>query len=135
MSVGLVDTSCIVLLDDLDGAHLPERMVMSAVTVAELSAGAVLAVDPPQIAARLLTLQRAQSTIESLPFDDAAAQAFASVSAELRTAGRTRAARSFDVLIAATALSRGLPLYTVNPRDVAGVRGLTIKPVPHPDRA
>jgi predicted nucleic acid-binding protein len=41
------------------------------------------------------------------------------------SAGRkARGRRAFDLLIAATALSRELPLYTRNPGDLAGLGGL-----------
>jgi predicted nucleic acid-binding protein len=32
-------------------------------------------------------------------------------------------------MIAATALARGLPVYTCNPKDFAGIEGLTVVPV------
>lgn len=37
-------------------------------------------------------------------------------------------------MIAAVALANGLPLYTCNPDDVAGIDGLTVIEVSHPDR-
>jgi hypothetical protein len=36
-------------------------------------------------------------------------------------------------MIAAVAISNGLPLFTCNPRDFAGIDGLTVVAVPHPD--
>jgi hypothetical protein len=35
-------------------------------------------------------------------------------------------------MIAATALANGLPLYTCNPKDFAGIDGLTVVAVPVP---
>lgn len=58
--------------------------------------------------------------------------AFATVATSLRRRGRRRKARAFDTLIAATALSRGLPLYTCNPADFAGIDGLVVHTVPQP---
>jgi len=36
-------------------------------------------------------------------------------------------------MIAATALANGLPLNTCNPKDFAGIDGLTVVAVPVPD--
>ena len=38
-------------------------------------------------------------------------------------------------MIAAVALGNGLPLYTCNPDDFAGIDGLVVIAVTHPDRA
>ena len=46
-----------------------------------------------------------------------------------RRAGRKVSARTYDALIAATALAHGLPLYTANPDDFAGIDGLVVVPV------
>lgn len=61
-----------------------------------------------------------------MPFDSAAARAFAQISAELRTKGKKARARTFDALIAATAIANDLPLYTANPKDFEGIRNLTV---------
>ena len=37
-------------------------------------------------------------------------------------------------MIAAVALANGLPLYTCNPDDFAGMDGLVVIAVTHPDR-
>jgi predicted nucleic acid-binding protein len=37
-------------------------------------------------------------------------------------------------MIAAVALANGLPLYTRNPDDFAGIDGLVVIAVTHPDR-
>jgi hypothetical protein len=67
-------------------------------------------------------------------FDAAAARAFGTVAMALRSAGRKRAARAYDALIAATAIANGLPLYTCNPEDFEGIPALDLHSVPHPDR-
>jgi predicted nucleic acid-binding protein len=69
-----------------------------------------------------------------LPFDDAAARAFGRVAASLRSAGRKTSARTYDPLIAATALANGLPLYTANPDDFAAIDGLDVVPIALPVR-
>ena len=75
----------------------------------------------------------AEADFDPLPFDAEAARAFGQVAASLRRSGRTATARSYDAMIAAVALSNGLPLYTANPGDFAGIDGLTIVEVRHPD--
>lgn len=70
----------------------------------------------------------------SIAFDAAAARALGTVATALRSAGRKRAARAYDALIAATAIANGLPLYTCNPEDFDGIPALDLRPVPHPGR-
>lgn len=41
-------------------------------------------------------------------------------------------ARAYDAMIAATALANGLPVYTCNPNDFAGIDGLDVISVPFP---
>ena len=131
---GLLDTSTLILLPRLsDPAALPERPLISAVTLAELSVGPLIARDETERAARLAHLQQAEADFEPLPFDPAAARAFGSVAASLRRTGRKTAARAYDAMIAAIALANGLPLYTCNAADFEGIDGLTVVSVPHPD--
>ena len=137
MGLGMLDTSTVILLGRIaDPATLPDQSVISAITLAELSVGPQIAVDPTEGAARQAHLQQAESDFEAIPFDAAAARAFGSVAAALRSAGRKRAARAYDALIAATAIAiaNGLPLYTCNPEDFDGIPALDLRPVPHPDR-
>lgn len=61
-----------------------------------------------------------------LSFDASAARAFGSVTACLRQTGRKTSARSYDAMIAATALANGLPIYTCNPDDFVGIDGLEV---------
>ncbi len=68
-----------------------------------------------------------------MPFDAPAARAFGRVAASLRRAGRKPSARAYDAMIAATALSNDLPVYTCNPADFAGIDGLTVIAIPVPD--
>lgn len=85
------------------------------VTLAELSAGPGATQDPGERAVRQVRLQNAEDDIDPLPFDKAAARAFGRVSSALRASGCTRRRGAFDALIAATTLSRGLPLFTRQP--------------------
>jgi tRNA(fMet)-specific endonuclease VapC len=70
---------------------------------------------------------------ETVPFDAASARAFGRVAASLRRPGRKPTARAFDALIAASAIANGLPLYTCNAPDFAGIEDLDVVVVPHPD--
>ena len=126
---GLLDTNALIVLGQLDPDTLPDELLISAVTLAELSVGPLLATREPERAARLAHLQQAEADFDPLPFDSKAARAFGRVAASLRRSGRKTSARSFDAMIAATALAHDLPLYTYNPGDFAGIDELLVKPV------
>lgn len=127
---GLLDTSVVLGLPSItDPAVLPEVALISAVTLAELSVGPLVATDDVERARRLATVQQAEADFDPIPFDAAAARAFGQVAASYRRSGRKPVARSFDAMIAATALANGLPLYTANPDDFAGIDGLVVRPV------
>ena len=111
---------------------LPEEPLITTVTLAELSAGPLLARDEHQRAARQARLQQAEADFNPLPFDASAARAFGRVAASLRRSGRKAAVRAYDAMIAATALAHDLPLYTCNLEDFAGVEGLSVIAVPQP---
>lgn len=128
----MLDTSAVIVLHRLaDPSMLPVRPVISAITLAELAVGPLVA-RGAEAALRQQRLQQAEADLTVLPFDEDAARAFATVAASLRRRGRKTKARAFDTLIAATALSRGLPLYTCNPADFAGIDGLVVHAVPQP---
>lgn len=129
---GVLDTSTIILLDRLSASDIPEHPVITTISLAELSVGPLATDDPTERAKRQLLLQEVEATFDPLPFDSDAARAFGRVAASLRNAGRKPAARAFDALIAATALSNQLDLYTCNPRDYEGIEGLNVVAVPYP---
>ncbi|NEN04528.1 type II toxin-antitoxin system VapC family toxin [Diaminobutyricibacter tongyongensis] len=129
-TVGLLDTSTLILLAHVaDPSSLPDEPTISTITLAELSVGPVVAATDDDRVARLAHLQLAESDFDPIPFDAAAARAFALVSSSLRSAGRKPDARAFDALIASVAISRGIPLYTCNPSDFTGISGLDLRPV------
>ena len=78
-------------------------------------------------------LQQAEADFEPLPFDAGAARAFGRVAASLRRSGRKATARTYDAMIAATAVANDLPVYTCNPTDFSGMDGLDVVAVPVPD--
>lgn len=115
---GILDTSTFVLLKRVsDPQSLPQEPLITAITLAELSVGPLVATSEDERARRQAHLQEAEADFDALPFDADAARAFARVASSLRSAGRKPTARSFDALIAATAISRELPIYTCNPND------------------
>lgn len=131
---GILDTSTVILLPRLaDPALLPRIPKITAVSLAELSVGPLVARNDTERAARQAHLQQAEADFDPLPFDAPAGRAFGQVAADLRGAGRKVSARAYDALIAAIAISRGLPLYTVNPGDFTGIGNLQLVEVPHPD--
>ena len=133
---GLLDTSTLLLLPRItDPNLLPDVPLISAITLAELSVGPLVTNDETERAHRLAHLQQAEADFEPLAFDATAARAFSQVASSLRRSGRKPAARALDALIAATAIANDLPLYTCNPADFAGIDGLTVRSVPHPDAA
>lgn len=132
---GILDTSTVIMLGRLDDpAVLPAQPLITAITLAELTVGPLVATTDQERAARQAHLQQAESDFDALPFDASAARAFGRVAASLRQSGRKTAARSYDAMIAATALAHALPVYTCNPDDFAGIDGLEVVAVPLPTR-
>lgn len=122
---GLLDTSVIIDLARLDPAQLPIEAAVSAITMAELAAGPHATQDPAERARRQDRLQRAEAAFDPLPFDSEASRAYGRICAAVVGAGRkARGARAVDLLIAATACSAGLPLYTRNPDDFQALHDL-----------
>jgi len=122
---GLLDTSVVIALEALGADQLPEEPAISAVTLAELAAGPHATDDEHERAQRQDRLQRVEAILDPLPFDAAAARAYARVFAATRAADRKpRGARAVDLMIAAVALANGLPLFTRNPADFDHLRAV-----------
>jgi len=133
---GVLDTSTVILLPRLrDAAALPVEPLITAITLAELSVGPLVATDDDVRAARQAHLQQAEADFAPLAFDAPAARAFGRVAASLRRAGRKERARAYDAMIAAIAIANDLPLFTCSPADFDGIDGLRLIAVPHPDSA
>jgi hypothetical protein len=73
---------------------------------------------------RLDVLQRAEHEFDPIPFDSEAARAYGQVIAAVIGTGRTPRRRTAGLMIASTAIAAGLPLYTANPDDFAGLDDL-----------
>ena len=135
---GLLDTNVLILRRWIDPADLPDEMAISAITLAELSAG------PHQVrpngeqdlydeheerARRIEALQRAESEFDPVPFGAEAARVYGRMTAAVITAGRKPRRRIADLMIAATAIAEALPLYTTNPGGYAGL-GKLVRVIP-----
>jgi predicted nucleic acid-binding protein len=126
----------------VDPEELPEEMAITAITLAELSAGPheVRRNDEPsgydehaERARRLDVLQRAEPAFDPIPFDAEAARAYGRICAAVISAGRMPRRRVADLMIAAIAVAEGLPLFTTTPEDFTGLDDLlTVVPVTRP---
>ncbi|MEU0804747.1 type II toxin-antitoxin system VapC family toxin [Streptomyces sp. NPDC005970] len=139
---GLLDTNIMILRKRLDPEELPAEVAISAITLAELSAG------PHEVrrneeqddydehaerARRMDVLQRAENEFDPIPFDAEAARVYGRVCAAVISAGRKPRRRVADLMIAAVAIAEDLPLFTTNPDDFKGLDGLlTVVPVTRP---
>ena len=119
----LLDTSVVIAtgVEPLEG-----ELAISAVTLAELHFGVLVAQDPKVRAERLRRLLLIQREFDALPLDDTVAASYGQIAAAVVAAGRQPRARSLDLLIAATAHAHGALLYTRNSEDFAGLDGLLV---------
>lgn len=125
MTSGLLDTSVVIDWHDPEViAGLPDEMAISAITIAELVAGPLLARSTIERAKRQARLQEVESTLEPLPFDSTAARSYGLVVAAVVAEGRTPRSRFADLLIAATAHANRLDLYSRNAADFTGLTDL-----------
>lgn len=132
-ATGVIDTSTVIWLERIPEPDqvLPNRMMITSITLAELAVGPLVADGGNERGARQRHLRDAL-LLDRLPFDDACAHAYGALAAQLHRDGRKCRARAFDALIAATAIANGLPLYTGNPDDFDGIPDLDLRPVPAP---
>ena len=138
----MLDTNILIFRRWVNPDELPDEMAISAVTLAELSAGLhQVRSDDEQAdyhehaerARRLDVLQRAENEFDPIPFDSEAARAYGRVTAAVIGAGLGPRRRTAGLMIAATAVAAGLPLYTTNPDDFAGLEDLlVVVPVARP---
>ena len=118
---GVLDTCAYIDLDLLEPEALPAVPEITAITMAELHQGLAMAKSAAARAARTETLGAAIVEFAPLPFDDAAAARYGTLVALTLEADRDRRPRRMDLMIAAIASSRDLPLYTRNADDFRGL--------------
>ncbi|MFF7897411.1 type II toxin-antitoxin system VapC family toxin [Streptomyces sp. NPDC088817] len=139
---GILDTDIMILRRWIDPRELPAEMAITAITLAELSAG------PHQVrgnaeqddydehaerARRTDVLQRAENEFDPIPFDVEAARVYGRVCAAVVGSGRRPRRRIADLMIASIAIAENLPLFTTNPDDFKGLADLlTVVPVTRP---
>ena len=117
----LLDTSVIIAGDV---APIPGVLAISAISLAELQFGVLVATTPTLRAERLRRLSILQKHFDALPVDDAVAISYGRLAAAVAEAGRQPRRRAMDLLIAATAHAHGARLYTRNIDDFAGLEHL-----------
>lgn len=117
----ILDTSVVIATDvePIDG-----ELAISAITLAELHFGVLVAKGREVRAERLRRLLAVQRTFNALPLDEAVAASYGEIAAAVVDAGRRPRARSMDLLIAATARAHNARLYTRNADDFVGLDNL-----------
>ncbi len=117
----LLDTSVLIAGDV---APIPGLLAISAISLAELQFGVLVAKSATVRAERLRRLSVLQKHFDALPVDDAVAISYGRLAAAVVEAGRQPRRRAMDLLIAATAHAHGARLYTRNIDDFAGLEDL-----------
>jgi predicted nucleic acid-binding protein len=117
----ILDTSVVIATDvpPLEG-----ELAISAVTLAELHFGVLIAREQAIGAERLRRLSILHRKFDALPVDEAVADSYGRLAAAVVTVGRQPRARTMDLLIAATAHAHSARLYTRNGGDLAGTDDL-----------
>lgn len=123
---GVLDTCTYIDLDLLDPADLPTVPELTAITLAELHQGVVMAKDPVTRATRMEKLGAAVAEFDPLPFDGEAAARYGTLVSLTLAARRDPRPRRMDLMIAAIASVRGLPLFTRNADDFKGLDGAVV---------
>jgi toxin FitB len=121
---GVLDTCTYIDLDQLSPTSLPAVPEITAITMAELHQGVAMAKNAIVRAARTEILGAAMVDFDPLPFDGDAATRYGTLVALTIAANRDPKPRRMDLMIAAIASSRDLPLYTRNIVDFAGLDDL-----------
>ncbi len=117
----ILDTS-VVIAEQV--SPIPGVLAISAITLAELNFGVLVARTTEVRAERLRRLSLLQQRFDALPVDEAVSASYGRLAAAVVDAGRKPRGRVMDLLIAATAHAHGARLYTRNVRDFAGLEGL-----------
>jgi predicted nucleic acid-binding protein len=130
---GLGDTNILICIERLRAEQLPAELLISTVTLAELSAGVHATADTAERSRRILRVQRVEATFSPLPFDVEAARQYGVIAAQVISSGRKPRGRVAGLMIASIAAANRLPLFTNNPADFKGLESVvTVVPVPVP---
>ena len=113
MKRGVLDTSVLVgkdRLDEVEGA-------ISAISIAELHFGVLVATDSGERARRVQRLAVIEATFDPLPLDAAVSREWGRLAAAVRQRGGSPRKRAMDLAIAATANVHRASLITQNTKD------------------
>jgi predicted nucleic acid-binding protein len=122
---GLADTTVFIASESgrpLDHGRLPDEIGLSVITIGELRAGVLAAVDVETRDRRLRTLTEAMA-MEPVPVDGRVAESWAKLRLLLRDSQQRMPVN--DSWIAATALSLGVPVVTQDD-DYVDIVGLDV---------
>jgi predicted nucleic acid-binding protein len=122
---GIADTSVFIARESgrpLDEDDLPDELGISVITVGELRAGVLAAVDVGTRDRRLSTLSEVLS-LEPVPIDQRVAEAWARLRVDLRDMGKRMPVN--DSWIAATAIALAVPVVTQDD-DYVELPGLVV---------
>ena len=117
----ILDTS-VVIADQV--APIPGHLAISAITLAELNFGILVATSVEVRAERLRRLSMLQQRFDPLPVDEAVAVSYGRLASAVVDAGRQPRRRVMNLLIAATAHAHEARLYTRNGADFIGLEDL-----------
>lgn len=121
---GLLDTCVIIDLEKLSREQLPLDGKVAAISVTELMLGIHLSNDPVEHSLRVNRLISVEANFDPLPFEQRASSAFNALVGLAVAVGRNPKPRKNDLMIAATAVANGLPLYTANVDDFKGLESM-----------
>lgn len=125
MSRGLADTTVFNARESgrpIQTESLPDEIAVSVITIGELRAGVLAAVDVETRDRRLATLTAALA-LEPMPVDAGVAESWARLRLLLRDSGQRMPVN--DSWIAATAMALGVPIVTQDD-DYVDVAGLSV---------
>lgn len=115
---GLLDTSVVIAAQAM---RLPDETAISAATLAELLFGAPLSRDDRTRRLRLRRLTEVEARFDPLPIDAAVAHSYGALAHLVVARGRQPRRRAMGLLVAATAHTHGVPLFTRDPKDFVGL--------------
>ncbi len=125
MSRGLADTTVFIARESgrpLDTGALPDEIAVSVITIGELRAGVLAAVDVESRDRRLATLTAALA-LEPMPIDASVAESWARLRLLLRDSGQRMPVN--DSWIVATAMALGVSVVTQDD-DYVRIAGLSV---------